>query len=312
LVIMHVCTTPVAPPATNGFLTGTRSRLHATRGGEHTHRDRAAGRETGPGTKGLDHGHRPQDLQACPRSPSPSLPPRHLARHCSSSSWSLSRSRHAVGQQSLRSRTRTATLGWVSWAVGRVLRGSRVACSCPLRPGPRQQPVTPHRVVDASALCALRRSATSRSALRSRASLRGGGVHHQGACAHACSLRCGRAHFTATPLAPALPPCAPAPALLTASDPSASPRHVSLASPATPAMSADSAIAKYARMRKHPFLFEPWPTDVFDPKFLELIQVLHAPLPLACAPPPRCFLVRKRRRVVVSRRVYLRPRLSRQ
>ena len=230
----------------------------------------------------------------------------------SSSSWSLSRSRHAVGQQSLRSRTRTATLGWVSWAVGRVLRGSRVACSCPLRPGPRQQPVTPHRVVDASALCALRRSATSRSALRSRASLRGGGVHHQGACAHACSLRCGRAHFTATPLAPALPPCAPAPALLTASDPSASPRHVSLASPATPAMSADSAIAKYARMRKHPFLFEPWPTDVFDPKFLELIQVLHAPLPLACAPPPRCFLVRKRRRVVVSRRVYLRPRLSRQ
>ena len=175
LVIMHVCTTPVAPPATNGFLTGTRSRLHATRGGEHTHRDRAAGRETGPGTKGLDHGHRPQDLQACPRSPSPSLPPRHLARRCSSSSWSLLWSRHAVGQQSSRSRTRTATLGWVSWAVGRVLRGSRVACSCPLRPGPRQQPVTPHRVVDASALCALRRSATSRSALRSRASLRGGG-----------------------------------------------------------------------------------------------------------------------------------------
>jgi hypothetical protein len=39
-----------------------------------------------------------------------------------------------------------------------------------------------------------------------------------------------------------------------------------------PAMSADSAIDKYAKMRKHPFLFQPWPADVFDPKFLELVQ----------------------------------------
>ena len=47
---------------------------------------------------------------------------------------------------------------------------------------------------------------------------------------------------------------------------------LSLADVPAPAMSADSAIAKYARMRKHPFLFQPWPADVFDPKFLELLQ----------------------------------------
>ena len=33
-----------------------------------------------------------------------------------------------------------------------------------------------------------------------------------------------------------------------------------------------AAIAQYATMRKHPFLFQPWPAEAFDPKFLELIQ----------------------------------------
>ncbi len=48
-------------------------------------------------------------------------------------------------------------------------------------------------------------------------------------------------------------------------------------SPSTPQLQYNpeiaDAIAQYAKMRKHPFLFETWPDEVFDPKFLELIQV---------------------------------------
>ena len=40
------------------------------------------------------------------------------------------------------------------------------------------------------------------------------------------------------------------------------------------------AIAQYATMRKHPVLFEAWPEEVFDPKFLELIQVPATQPPL--------------------------------
>jgi hypothetical protein len=40
------------------------------------------------------------------------------------------------------------------------------------------------------------------------------------------------------------------------------------------------AIAQYATMRKHPVLFEAWPEGVFDPKFLELIQVPATQPPL--------------------------------
>ena len=36
--------------------------------------------------------------------------------------------------------------------------------------------------------------------------------------------------------------------------------------------SSAAAIAQYAKMRKHPFLFQPWPAEAFDRKFLELIQ----------------------------------------
>jgi hypothetical protein len=34
----------------------------------------------------------------------------------------------------------------------------------------------------------------------------------------------------------------------------------------------EAVIAKYAKMLKHPMLFKPWQDDVFDPKFLELIE----------------------------------------
>jgi hypothetical protein len=40
------------------------------------------------------------------------------------------------------------------------------------------------------------------------------------------------------------------------------------------------AIAQYATMRKHPVLFEAWPEEAFDPKFLELIQVPATQPPL--------------------------------
>ncbi len=33
-----------------------------------------------------------------------------------------------------------------------------------------------------------------------------------------------------------------------------------------------AAIAQYEKIRKHPFLFQTWPAEAFDPKFLELIQ----------------------------------------
>ncbi len=34
----------------------------------------------------------------------------------------------------------------------------------------------------------------------------------------------------------------------------------------------EAVIQRYAKMLKHPVLFKPWQDDVFDPKFLELVD----------------------------------------
>jgi hypothetical protein len=71
------------------------------------------------------------------------------------------------------------------------------------------------------------------------------------------------------------------------------------------------AIAQYAKMCKHPFLFETWPEEVLDPKFLALIQVpLPPPTPVICVIADQMMSVCMRERERPRWRVYYQMQLE--